>query len=144
MPLACTLNDCVELRAQATYPPFVVGGVAAVSEVHLRRLDRSDRLHRRAVAVVSIDATPEEASLCRRGALSVPSDCKPMWSVEVTRWPAPKVPSVLSGNCRQLNKHEGVCKVANAAPADNHRHSRCGLPTDKRSLAAGVGRANRL
>lgn len=61
--------------AQALYPPFSVGlspsgGVQsattsrasepAVSEVHLRRLDRPDMLHRRAVSLISINATPDE------------------------------------------------------------------------------------
>ena len=32
----------------------------AVTEVHLRRLDREDMLHRRAVAVISIDASAEQ------------------------------------------------------------------------------------
>lgn len=57
------------LLLQALYPPFAVGArqpaVAshsppAVSEVHLRRLDRDNILHRRAVAEILIDASPQE------------------------------------------------------------------------------------
>lgn len=32
----------------------------SLSEVHLRRLDSPDLLHRRAVTVISIEATPQE------------------------------------------------------------------------------------
>ncbi len=66
-------------RQQATYPAFRVGrltgrgtgslvaaptggskqAAAAAAEVHLRRLDTFDTLHRRAVAAVTIDAPPE-------------------------------------------------------------------------------------
>ena len=59
----CTHEMRKRSDPQASYPPFQVGarptifnGMPAVSEVHLRRLDRPDRLHRRAVAVISIDA----------------------------------------------------------------------------------------
>ena len=54
------------LGAQASYPAFGVeaaleaGAMKALSEVHLRRLDSPDLLHRRAVTVISIDARPEE------------------------------------------------------------------------------------
>lgn len=41
-----------------------VSDASAVTEIHLRRLDSSDTLHRRVVAVLTVDATPEEAS-CR-------------------------------------------------------------------------------
>ncbi|KAL0037090.1 hypothetical protein WJX77_012339 [Trebouxia sp. C0004] len=37
-----------------------VSDASAVTEVHLRRLDESDQLHRRVVAVLTVDATPEE------------------------------------------------------------------------------------
>lgn len=79
---------------QALYPPFSVGlgpggGLQAagsgcepaVSEVHLRRLDRPDMMHRRAVALISINATPDEVrpravgqprALCARKPSSVP------------------------------------------------------------------------
>lgn len=36
----------------------------ALTEVHLRRLDTADILHRRAVATIAIEATPEEVC-CR-------------------------------------------------------------------------------
>ena len=39
-----------------------VSDASAVTEIHLRRLDSSDTLHRRVVAVLTVDATPEEAS----------------------------------------------------------------------------------
>ena len=35
----------------------------ALSEVHLRRLDSPDLLHRRAVTVISIDAHPQEVRM---------------------------------------------------------------------------------
>lgn len=54
------------------YPPFAVGaptaalpGGPAVSEVHLRRLDRDNILHRRAVAEICIDASTEEVCVHR-------------------------------------------------------------------------------
>lgn len=57
---------------QAMYPPFAVGaptaalpGGPAVSEVHLRRLDRDNILHRRAVAEICIDASTEEVCVHR-------------------------------------------------------------------------------
>ncbi len=34
----------------------------ALTEVHLRRLDTAEVLHRRAVATIAIEATPEEVS----------------------------------------------------------------------------------
>ncbi len=34
-----------------------------MTEVHLRRLDREDMLHRRAVAVISIDASAEQVAM---------------------------------------------------------------------------------
>jgi hypothetical protein len=37
-----------------------VSDASAVTEVHLRRLDESDQLHRRVVAVLTVDAKPEE------------------------------------------------------------------------------------
>ena len=37
-----------------------VSDASAVTEVHLRRLDAADELHRRVVAVLTVDATPEE------------------------------------------------------------------------------------
>ncbi|DBB03663.1 TPA: hypothetical protein ACH3X3_010990 [Trebouxia sp. C0006] len=37
-----------------------VSDASAVTEVHLRRLDEPDQLHRRVVAVLTVDATPEE------------------------------------------------------------------------------------
>lgn len=37
-----------------------VSDASAVTEVHLRRLDAADQLHRRVVAVLTVDATPEE------------------------------------------------------------------------------------
>ncbi len=48
---------------QASYP--AIGSakkslLEALTEVHLRRLDTDDTLHRRAVAVIAIEATPEE------------------------------------------------------------------------------------
>ena len=39
-----------------------ISDASAVTEVHLRRLDSTDTLHRRVVAVLTVDATPEEAS----------------------------------------------------------------------------------
>ena len=57
---------CRNGGAQASYPAFGVeaaleaGAMKALSEVHLRRLDSPDLLHRRAVTVISIDARPEE------------------------------------------------------------------------------------
>ena len=41
-----------------------ISDASAVTEVHLRRLDSTDTLHRRVVAVLTVDATPEEASPC--------------------------------------------------------------------------------
>ena len=41
-----------------------VSDASAVTEVHLRRLDADDYLHRRVVAVLTIDATPEEVGNC--------------------------------------------------------------------------------
>ena len=38
----------------------LVSEASAVTEVHLRRLDAADQLHRRVVAVLTIDAPPEE------------------------------------------------------------------------------------
>ena len=48
---------------QASYP--AIGNakkslLEALTEVHLRRLDTDDTLHRRAVAVIAIEATPDE------------------------------------------------------------------------------------
>ena len=40
-----------------------VSDASAVTEVHLRRLDATDELHRRVVAVLTVDATPEEVCL---------------------------------------------------------------------------------
>ena len=37
-----------------------VSDASAVTEVHLRRLDVGDDLHRRVVAVLTVDATPQE------------------------------------------------------------------------------------
>ncbi|KAK9823512.1 hypothetical protein WJX72_003333 [[Myrmecia] bisecta] len=50
---------------QSSYPAFGVGwkrvgGMSALSEVHLRRLDGDDFLHRRAVAVIAVDASPAD------------------------------------------------------------------------------------
>ena len=39
-----------------------------MTEVHLRRLDREDMLHRRAVAVISIDASAEQVAMTRNPA----------------------------------------------------------------------------
>lgn len=41
----------------------LISDASAVTEVHLRRLDSSDTLHRRVVAVLTVDGTPEEVSL---------------------------------------------------------------------------------
>lgn len=68
-PLACTAKLRAEAReraGQASYPAFGVevqleaGALEALGEVHLRRLDSPDLLHRRAVTVISIEATPQE------------------------------------------------------------------------------------
>ena len=65
-PTCITLTILCNLGAQASYPAFGVeaaleaGAMKALSEVHLRRLDSPDLLHRRAVTVISIDARPEE------------------------------------------------------------------------------------
>lgn len=51
---------------QASYPAFGMdealeaSALRSLSEVHLRRLDSPDLLHRRAVTVISIEATPQE------------------------------------------------------------------------------------
>lgn len=48
---------------QASYPAIGTPNkslLEALSEVHLRRLDTTDMLHRRAVAVIAVEATPEE------------------------------------------------------------------------------------
>lgn len=37
-----------------------VSDASAVTEVHLRRLDGDNDLHRRVVAVLTVDATPQE------------------------------------------------------------------------------------
>ncbi|KAK9837252.1 hypothetical protein WJX81_001866 [Elliptochloris bilobata] len=53
-------------QVEASYPAFGVeaaleaGALKALSEVHLRRLDSPDLLHRRAVTVISVDADPQE------------------------------------------------------------------------------------
>ena len=72
LQVASTTDDVMILTRshdllQALYPPFSVGlgprpaaAEPAVTEVHLRRLDREGMLHRRAVAVISIDASPEQ------------------------------------------------------------------------------------
>lgn len=39
-----------------------VSDASAVTEIHLRRLDAGDDLHRRVVAVLTVDATPQEVS----------------------------------------------------------------------------------
>ena len=73
--LAHSRSGCLS-TLQALYPPFSVGlglrpGAAepAVTEVHLRRLDRDGMLHRRAVAVISIDASPEQVSGASTGSV---------------------------------------------------------------------------
>ena len=40
-----------------------VSHASAVTEVHLRRLDAVDQLHRRVVAVLTVDAPPEEVQI---------------------------------------------------------------------------------
>jgi hypothetical protein len=45
----------------------------ALTEVHLRRLDTADILHRRAVATIAIEATPEE--VCRRDRADMHNFC---------------------------------------------------------------------
>ena len=69
--IASLVTYWIILLLQALYPPFAVGArqptaashsPPAVSEVHLRRLDRDNILHRRAVAEVLIDASPQEVS----------------------------------------------------------------------------------
>ena len=40
-----------------------VSDASAVTEVHLRRLDVGDDLHRRVVAVLTVDATPQEVCM---------------------------------------------------------------------------------
>ncbi len=64
------------------YPPFAVGaptaalpGGPAVSEVHLRRLDRDNILHRRAVAEICIDASTEEVCVQRHRSASSHTHC---------------------------------------------------------------------
>jgi hypothetical protein len=64
--------SCALWPLQALYPPFSVGAngarqplaashsAPAVSEVHLRRLDRDNILHRRAVAEILVDTSPQE------------------------------------------------------------------------------------
>ena len=52
---------------QASYPAIRPNNqkslLEALTEVHLRRLDTADILHRRAVATIAIEATPEEVML---------------------------------------------------------------------------------
>lgn len=90
--LACTAKLRAEAReraGQASYPAFGVeaqleaGALEALGEVHLRRLDSPALLHRRAVTVISIEATPQEARraagatwLMRRADALLP---KPSW-----------------------------------------------------------------
>ena len=50
-----------------------VSDASAVTEVHLRRLDAADQLHRRVVAVLTVDATPAE--VCTR--MSYPASYVP-------------------------------------------------------------------
>lgn len=48
---------------QASYPAIGAAKkslLEALTEVHLRRLDTHDTLHRRAVAVIAVEASPEE------------------------------------------------------------------------------------
>ena len=57
----CETLQCV---LQAAYPAIRPNNqkslLEALTEVHLRRLDTADVLHRRAVATIAIEATPEE------------------------------------------------------------------------------------
>lgn len=52
---------------QASYPAIRHNNqkslLEALTEVHLRRLDTADVLHRRAVATIAIEATPDEVML---------------------------------------------------------------------------------
>lgn len=68
--LLVNLNECISKASagsksakclQATYPAFGVGTRPYLSEVHLRRLDVDEYLHRRAVAVITIGASLQEA-----------------------------------------------------------------------------------
>lgn len=66
--LAGTQDALHQVYLQTSYPPFELGGLGnsgspqlafpgdSVREVHLRRLDQPDKLHRRAVSVITIDA----------------------------------------------------------------------------------------
>lgn len=58
-PGCCVLPISVP-EMQASYPAFDLGNKRANLEVHLRRLDREDRLHRRAVAAVNVNASVED------------------------------------------------------------------------------------
>ena len=65
---------------QASYPAIMPNQkslLEALTEVHLRRLDTADILHRRAVATIAIEATPEEVC-CRNWAhmYNSPLPCK--------------------------------------------------------------------
>ena len=60
---------------QATYPAFGTPHVEGVSEVHLRRLDGPGTLHRRAVAVIKINASCSEVQ---------PSPVQPMCTTRLS------------------------------------------------------------
>ena len=61
------MSHAVQCFLQASYPAIRPNNqkslLEALTEVHLRRLDTADVLHRRAVATIAIEATPEEVIL---------------------------------------------------------------------------------
>lgn len=56
-----------------------ISDASAVTEVHLRRLDSTDTLHRRVVAVLTVDATPEEVTLRCPGVCCAVVLCAVLW-----------------------------------------------------------------
>ncbi len=66
---------------QASHPatgPNQKSLLDALTEVHLRRLDTAEVLHRRAVATIAIEATPEEVDCLKRARSTIFSTRSPL------------------------------------------------------------------
>lgn len=105
---------CGSADPQASYPPFQVGarptifnGMPAVSEVHLRRLDRPERLHRRAVAVISINAPLQDVRRAPDPPALTPPACAAHRLLLINTVPVCQVLQIRTSKMLLLNAEQG-------------------------------------
>lgn len=153
----CAFKAYVDAPLQASYPAIRANQkvnqkslLEALTEVHLRRLDTADVLHRRAVATIAIEATPEEVGcLCETSSLpfALPVHCvifsAHVAPLKLTLSDVPQMHAKLdegwNADSRQCWKGRrcGLVWRSTCAVIPWYRH-------EERVTVAGVGGADRL